>query len=306
MPADVVRFRGRAPAPDPRAPHEASVPQDPLASHEPLAAHDLPRPRAARAAPRPGRLPARLGSLALAAAGLAAFLALWEAVPRLGLVNPAFLPPPSVIPAAFAKEVSSGVWLEAVLSSLTHYLQGLAVGVGAGVVLGVASGMFRAFESATAWVVRVLRPIPGLAWVPFAIIWFGVQPSAAVFIIAVGVFWIVFFAAHGAVRGVDRDLVEVARAFGFRSAQARLVKILLPAATPGILVGVRTALGQAWMAVVAAEIFGVPGVGQRMMQASSLLSTDIVVVYMLTMAGLYGLFDSAFVALQGWLLRWRA
>jgi NitT/TauT family transport system permease protein len=60
------------------------------------------------------------------------------------------------------------------------------------------------------------------------------------------------------------------------------------------------------MAVVAAEIFGVPGIGARMMQASSLLSTDIVVVYMLTMAGLYGLFDTGFVALQGWLLRWRA
>ena len=57
---------------------------------------------------------------------------------------------------------------------------------------------------------------------------------------------------------------------------------------------------------VAAEIFGVPGVGQRMMQASSLLSTEIVLVYMLTMAGLYGLFDTVFVALQNWLLRWRA
>jgi sulfonate transport system permease protein len=249
------------------------------------------------------RTPRRLG---LAAAGLVLFLGLWEAVPRLGWVNPAFLPPPSAIPGAFWKEIVSGVWLGAVLSSLSHYLVGLSVGVGCGVMLGIASGMFRGFENATAWVVRVLRPIPGLAWVPFAILWFGVQPAAAVFIIAIGVFWIVFFATQGAVRGVDRDLIEVAQAFGFRSSAARLVKILLPASTPGILVGVRTALGQAWMAVVAAEIFGVPGVGQRMMQASSLLATDLVVVYMLTMAGLYGLFDSAFVALQGWLLRWKA
>lgn len=245
-------------------------------------------------------------STLLAALGLAAFLCIWEAVPRLGLVNPAFLPPPSTIPAAFLREITLGIWSEAVLSSLSHYVAGLVAGAGAGVGLGLLSGMFRPFEAATAWIVRLLRPIPGLAWVPFAIIWFGVQPSAAVFIIAVGVFWIVFFATQGAVRGVDRDLVEVAQAFGFRSSWARLTKILLPAATPGILVGLRTALGQAWMAVVAAEIFGVPGVGQRMMQASSLLSTDIVVVYMLTMAGLYGLFDSAFVALQGWLLRWRA
>ncbi|GJE42878.1 ABC transporter permease [Methylobacterium soli] len=247
-----------------------------------------------------------LRSTLLAAAGLIAFLGFWEAMPRLGLINPAFLPPPSTLPAAFLREISLGIWPEAVVASLSHYIVGLAVGAGAGIGLGLLSGMFRPFEAFTAWIVRLLRPIPGLAWVPFAIIWFGVQPSAAVFIIAIGVFWIVFFATQGAVRHVDRDLIEVAQAFGFRSPLSRLVKILLPAATPGILVGLRTALGQAWMAVVAAEIFGVPGVGQRMMQASSLLSTDIVVVYMLTMAALYGLFDTAFVALQGWLLRWRA
>ena len=248
----------------------------------------------------------RLARTALAAAGLLAFLGIWEVLPRLGLLNQALVPPPSAIPAALTREVSSGVWLAAVRSSLTHYVQGLGVGAGLGVLLGILAGMSSVFESATAWIVRVVRPIPGLAWVPFAIIWFGVEPSAAIFIIAIGVFWIVFFATQGAIRGVDRDLVEVARAFGFRSAFARLVKVMLPAATPGIMVGLRTALGQAWMAVVAAEIFGVPGGGQRMMQAASLLATDIVLVYMLTMAALYGLIDTAFVAAQNWLLRWRA
>jgi NitT/TauT family transport system permease protein len=247
-----------------------------------------------------------LGRTGLALAGLVAFLLVWEALPRLGLLNATLVPPPSAVPAAFLREIKSGVWGAAVLSSLSHYMTGLAVGAGLGLGLGIVSGLFRLFENATAWIVRLLRPIPGLAWVPFAIIWFGVEPSAAVFIIAIGVFWIVFFATQGAVRGVDRDLVEVAQAFGFRSAPARLLKIVLPAATPGIMVGIRTALGQAWMAVVAAEIFGVPGVGQRMMQASSLLATDIVLVYMLTMAGLYGILDAAFVAAQNWLLRWRA
>ena len=242
---------------------------------------------------------------ALAAAGLLCFLVVWEAAPRAGLVNPLFLPPPSSIPLVFWREVASGAWLEAVLSSLSHYVLGLLVGIAAGVGFGIASGMFVSVENATAGVVRLLRPIPGLAWVPFAIIWFGVEPSAAVFIIAIGVFWIVFFATQGAVRSVDRDLIEVAQAFGYRGAGAILVKILLPAAVPGILVGLRTALGQAWMSVVASEIFGVPGVGQRMMQASSLLATDVVIVYMLTMAALYGLFDTGFVALQRWLLRWR-
>jgi sulfonate transport system permease protein len=244
--------------------------------------------------------------LLLSSLGLLIFLGLWEAVPRLGIVNAAMLPGPSEIPAAFLKEAASGAWLKAVSSSLSHYITGLIVGAGLGVALGIITGMYRTAEGFTAWIVRVLRPIPGLAWVPFAIIWFGVSTPAAVFIIAVGVFWIVYFAAHGAVRAVDRDLVEVAEAFGFHSGLRRLQKILLPAAAPGILVGLRTALGQAWMAVVAAEIFGVAGLGQRMMQASSLLATDVVVVYMLTMAALYGLFDMAFMTLQGWLLRWKS
>lgn len=242
----------------------------------------------------------------IAGAGLLAFLLLWEAAPRAGLVNPAFLPPPSALPNAFWREVSTGIWLQAMIGSLGHYLTGLIVGAGLGVLLGIITGMNRWAESFTAWIIRMLRPIPGLAWVPFAIIWFGVNPSAAVFIIAIGVFWIVYFAAHGAVRGVDRDLIEVAQAFGFTSGTARLRKVMLPAALPGILVGLRTALGQAWMAVVAAEIFGVAGLGQRMMQASSLLATEIVVVYMLTMAALYGVFDTAFVGFQRWALRWKA
>ncbi|RVU16819.1 ABC transporter permease [Methylobacterium oryzihabitans] len=239
-------------------------------------------------------------------AGLAAFFCLWEAVPRAGLVNPAFLPPPSAVPEAFLRELRSGQWLAAIGGSLGHYLLGLGLGIGLGLAAGTLTGLFRTAEGLTAWVVRVLRPVPGLAWVPFAIIWFGVSPAAAVFIVAVGVFWIVYFASHGAIRGVDRDLVELAEAFGFRSAPERLVKVVWPAAVPGILVGVRTAIGQAWMAVVAAEIFGVAGLGQRMMQASTLLATEIVVVYMLTMALLYGVFDAAFTALQRRMLRWRA
>lgn len=263
----------------------------------------------AGAAPTPAssaRAPLGSGArLGLALAGLALFLGLWETACRLGLFNPMVLPAPSALPAAFLDEIRSGAWLAAALSSLSHYAQGLGVGAGFGVTLGVAAGMSDRFEAATSGLVRLLRPIPGLAWIPFAIIWFGATTGAAVFIIAIGVFWIVFFATQGAIRGVDRDLIEVADAFGFRTARERLLKILLPAASPGILVGVRTALGQAWMSVVAAELFGVQGVGQRMMQASSLLATETVIVYMLTIAALYGAIDAMFVALQRHLLAWR-
>jgi len=243
--------------------------------------------------------------LLLSALGLLAFVLVWELVPKLSLISQSLLPAPSDLPAAFLREFRSGIWFEMVLLSLDHYLIGFIWGAGLGVIFGVLTGMYLNIEWALAWVVRLLRPIPNLAWAPFAIIWFGVDEANAIFIISIGVFWIAFFAALGAVRGVDRDLIEVADAFGFRSAPERLLKVLLPAATPGILTGLRTALGQAWMAVVAAELSGVSGLGCRMMQASSLLATDIVVVYMLTMAALYGIMDAGFMALQGKLLKWK-
>ena len=247
----------------------------------------------------------RQKQLLLSALGLLAFFLVWELVPKLSLVSQSLLPAPSDLPAAFMREFRSGIWFEMVLLSLDHYLIGFVWGAGLGVIFGVLTGMYLNIEWALAWVVRLLRPIPNLAWAPFAIIWFGVDQAAAVFIISIGVFWIVFFAAQGAIRGVDRELIELAEAFGFRSGPERLVKVLLPAATPGILVGLRTALGQAWMAVVAAELSGVSGLGSRMMQASSLLATDIVVVYMLTMAVLYGVMDAGFVFAQSRLMRWK-
>jgi len=243
--------------------------------------------------------------LALGAFGLALFLAIWELAPALGFVPASVLPPPSSLPRAFLRELSSGIWFSSLLTSLRHYLAGLVIGCFLGVGLGIATGMSLTLEATLAWVIRVLRPIPGLAWVPFAILWFGIDPSAAIFIIGIGVFWISYFAALGAVRSVDRDLIEVAEAFGFRRANQKLIKVILPAAAPGILAGLRTALGQAWMAVVAAEIFGVPGLGQRMVQASNLRASDSVVIYMATMAACYGLIDTGFVAAQKWLLRWK-
>ena len=172
----------------------------------------------------------RTKAVALAAFGFAVFLAIWELAPALGFIPESVLPPPSVLPQAFLRELTSGVWFAALLTSLRHYLAGLVIGCTLGVGLGVATGMSDTLEASLAWVIRVLRPIPGLAWVPFAILWFGIDATAAIFIIGIGVFWISYFAAHGAVRAVDRDLIEVAEAFGFRRADQKLIKVILPAA----------------------------------------------------------------------------
>lgn len=239
------------------------------------------------------------------AAGLIGFLALWQGLSWSGLMQATLVPPPSSVPAAFLREISSGIWLQMVGESLQHYFAGLVIGSLLGVTAGVLVARLPALEAAQAWIARVLRPIPPLAWIPFAIIWFGVSQTAATFIIAIGIFWINYYTALGAVQAVDRRLLELADAFGHRGPLARLTKIILPAAAPAVLSGLRTGIGQGWMTVVAAEIFGISGIGQRMIEASGLLATNVVIVYMLTISALYGLTDFGFVLLKNRVLAWQ-
>ena len=240
----------------------------------------------------------------LSAAGLALFLGLWEACVRSGLLPATWVPAPSQVPAAFVSELGNGEWLTAVADSLTHYAAGVIVGSLLGIATGAAVALLPRFAAAQAWVARLLRPIPPLAWIPFALIWFGPSQTAAAFIIGVGVFWLNYFAAEAAVRAVDPGLMELAAAFGQGGFFRRLYAVVLPAASPGILAGVRSGLGQGWMAVVAAELFGIPGIGQRMNEAAGLLATDILVLYMLTIALLYGLTDLVFQMVATRVLVW--
>ena len=241
----------------------------------------------------------------LPATGLITFLLVWEAVSRSGWFETYLLPPPSTIVPALRSEIAEGFWHTMVLASLRHYAIGFAIGSFLGVALGVTVALSPRFEASQAWLARVLRPIPPLAWIPFAIIWFGITETAAAFIISIGIFWINYFTAMSAVQAVDKDLIEVARAFGHRSFSALLRKVILPGAAPGILSGLRAGLGQGWMTVVAAELFGIQGIGQRMIEASGLLATDVVVLYMFSIAFLYGISDYFFVLVQRRILAWQ-
>ncbi len=240
----------------------------------------------------------------LSAAGLAAFLGLWEALVRTGLLPAAWVPAPSAVPGAFLHELQDGIWFAAVGDSLSHYATGVILGSLLGIAVGTAVALLPHFDAAQAWVARLLRPIPPLAWIPFALIWFGASETAAAFIIGIGVFWLNYFATQSAVRAVDPGLLELAAAFGQGGFFRCLRKVVLPAASPGILSGVRAGLGQGWMAVVAAELFGIPGIGQRMTEAAGLLATDVLVLYMLTIALLYGLTDLVFEAVTQRVLAW--
>lgn len=236
---------------------------------------------------------------------MAVFLAAWELSVRSGLLPATLVPPPSSLFNSFMREHASGMWTHSVVSSLRHYALGVLAGSVLGIALGVASALWPAVQIAQEGIARLLRPIPPLAWIPFAIIWFGVTEMAAAFIIAMGVFWFNYFASYTAVKSIDKGLIELANAFGQGGFWSRLTKIILPGAAPGILSGIRAGLGMGWMTVLAAELFGVAGIGQRMMEASGLLATDVVILYMVTIALLYSISDIAVVLISGAVLRWQ-
>ncbi len=241
----------------------------------------------------------------LSAAGLVGFLLIWEGIAQSGWIETHLLPPPSSLPSTLVSEIELGIWQAMVWASLRHYTIGFVLGSLFGVTLGVLVALFPRVEASQAWLARMFRPIPPLAWIPFAIIWFGISETAAAFIISIGIFWINYFTAMAAVQSVDKDLIEVARAFGHRSFRALLQKVILPGAAPGILSGLRAGLGQGWMTVVAAELFGITGIGQRMIEASGLLASEVVVLYMFSIAFLYGVSDFIFVRIQSKVLEWQ-
>ena len=237
------------------------------------------------------------------AAGVAGFVALWWAV---SLVQPSYvLPSPLAVTETFVAEAASGTMVRALANSALHWLPGTVVGTTAGVAAGVALAWSSALDDAAAGVVRLLRPVPPLALVGFAIAWLGINHAGAAAIVAVGAFWINFYAAYGGVEGVSNDLLDVARSLDVRGDLELVRSVVVPAALPEITTGIRTGIGRCWMLVVAAEIFGVPGIGREILRASNNLRVDVVITYILVLSLAYLVIDTAFRSAQRRALAWR-
>lgn len=247
----------------------------------------------------------RVRRLALGLAGLAVFVVIWKLAYTLNWAPPGTLPDPLSIPGALVNEWRNGHLLPAIGSSLIHYVWGLSAGTMAGFGVGLLAASSRWFDDFHYLLARILRPIPPLAWVVFAIAWFKVSHAGAAFVISIGVFWVNYFATSAGVANVDPRYYELARAFGHGGFIRRVTTITLPGAAPGILSGMRTGVGQAWMTLIAAELLGVPGMGQQMNAAAGVGAYDAVVVYMLAISLIYSLSDGLFSLVQSQLLRWR-
>ena len=243
-----------------------------------------------------------------------AVLAVWQVTVAAGWVPPASLPSPAAVVEAWWVWVAgpvtplawySGTWGLYLLMSLRRVAAGFAVAAAAGVGIGVLIGWYAAMEDLFDGVINFLRAVPMTAWVPFAVFFFGIHESAAVFLIAFGsLFPVVVNTAAGA-RQTPRILIRAARMLG-TGPRKLLVRVVLPAALPAIFTGLRVGLGLAWVLVIVAEMLAVQGgLGYALWSAYQFSRLDLILAA-ITSVGVLGLASDRLVsATAGRVLRWQ-
>lgn len=216
-----------------------------------------------------GSVSHRLRPLGLGLAGLVGFGALLELVPRVGLVPERFLPPTSRILAELGRQVRQEPLWDAVGNTLLTWAIGLALAVGAAVVLGVVIGMVPLLRAATASTIEFLRPIPSVAWIPAAIVLYGPVRAGTLLIVVYAAFWqMLVQVLHGV---VDVDPVARDTAHSYRLGPwARVRWLIWPTALPYAVTGLRLAAAVALILTVTGELFvGTPGLGAEILVAAA-------------------------------------
>ena len=231
------------------------------------------------------RLLSRLRSLGL----LAVLLVLWQvgSMRLLDDTSRTLLPPPTAIFAAAWELLRSGELLAHMRDSLKRELVAF-LWASLSIPIGVAMGWSKLVNEQLDPIIEMLRPVPPLAWIPLSILWFGIGDTQNQFIIFLGIFFPILLNTMSGVRGVDPNLVRAARCLG-AGEWAVLWRVVVRAALPNIITGVRIGLGVGWMALVAAELVGASsGLGFLINDARTILRTDFVIVGMAAI-GLIGL-----------------
>jgi len=223
--------------------------------------------------------------------GLATFvglLAIWEIGSRAGLISQLVLPAPSEAIGAFQDLAASGNLWKHVSASLYRLILGFFLGASAGLIVGIAIGLNSFARSSLSPLVAAIFPIPKIALLPLFIIWFGIGEGSKVATIFFGCFFPTVIATYGGIDSVDRTLIRMGQSFGL-SRWDIVRKIVLPAALPAILSGMRISASIAIILLVAAEMIGAEfGIGAYVLLAGNLMATDQLIagVAMLSVLGL--------------------
>lgn len=229
----------------------------------------------------------------------------WYVASATGVLSANTLASPTDVLDQGWQLIKNGQLPSAIYASTQRVVIGFAIGAAIAIVLALVAGLFRLGEDLVDATVGMIRTIPWVGLIPLFIIWFGIDEAPKIALVALGVAIPLYFNLYGGIRSVDPQLVEAGSTLGLgRWGQVR--HIILPGALPGALVGLRYALGSAWLALVFGEqINATNGIGYLMNNAEEFFQTDVIVVCLVTYAVLGLLCDLIVRILSRFLLAWR-
>lgn len=261
-------------------------------------------------APATGWSPAgvRSGNWARLPLGLilpAILLTAWQLASSAGLFTVVQLPPPAMVLEAAGELVQRGELWTHIAISTQRVAIGFLLGGALGLVLGATVGLSRIADALLAPTIGALRAVPSLAWVPLLILWMKIGEDSKVTLIIIGAFFPVFTTVSLALRHVDRNLVEAARAFGLKGVRL-LTTVQLPAVVPAVFSGLRLALAQAWLFLVAAELIASSmGLGFLLTDSQNNGRTDRLFLAIVMLAVIGKITDALLGLAQKWAVkRW--
>jgi taurine transport system permease protein len=255
------------------------------------------------------KVPGEGSSLAISVLTVLALLALWYAVTAAGWVKPLFLPSPKAVLQQFVEYVTGAandrpLW-EHFAASMFRVFAAFLLACVTAVPIGIAMGMSRVARGIFDPPIEFYRPLPPLAYLPLIIIWFGIDELPKVLLIYLACFAPLALAARSGMKSASQEQINAAYSMGASYAQV-IRHVILPAALPEILVGMRIAIGFGWTTLVAAEMVAANvGLGQMVLNASNFLRTDIVIMGIVVIGAVAYLFDLLMRWVERRLVPWK-
>lgn len=233
-----------------------------------------------------------------------ALLLVWQAASQLGLLPSNVLSAPSEVLDAAWRLTLNGELFNNIAVSAKRAATGFVIGGSLAFGFGLLNGVSRIGEKLTDTTFQMVRNIPNLAMVPLVILWFGIEDSARVFLVALGVFFPIYINTFHGIRTADAQLVEMGRSYGMSNWEL-FRRVILPGALPSIFVGFRYSLGIMWLTLIVAETIAAnSGIGYMAMTAREFMQLDVVVLSILLYALLGKLADSIARLLERTTLQW--
>lgn len=235
---------------------------------------------------------------------IAAIVAVWQGFSELQLVNPVLFPSPAQVFRAAIDLLDSGVLFADLAVSLRRAATGFLLGATLGILAGLLTSRIRFFAVGLTPFFNLLRPIPAIALVPVAVVWFGIGEQSKYLVIAYTVFLAVWLSTHHGLEHVPQTYLRAARSLG-ASRRVEFFQVHIPASAPHIFAGLRFGAALAFLSLVAAELTGASaGIGYRLEEARQYMLVDRMFVGLVELGVLGATLDALFVRLGRRLVHW--